>query len=144
MAFVHNHDSVYRTNRYDEPGTFRINPKSMRIDCNIPGLVQLVDTFRKVIGSFLEPAKRNFNECCFYRVESVGIFIIMFQRILKTILKVTLIFSVLFIAFALAFFVLMQNDVCTFGVTYFIAALTIFSDRSKVDFIARSCRSSTS
>lgn len=53
-----------------------------------------------------------------FRIDSIGIYVIMFERILKTVLKVIVIFSVLFIAFSLAFYILLNADVRLFWVEF--------------------------
>uniref|UniRef100_T1JBU7 Ion transport domain-containing protein n=1 Tax=Strigamia maritima TaxID=126957 RepID=T1JBU7_STRMM len=44
------------------------------------------------------------------RFDKVGIYVVMFLEILKTLVKALLIFSILFIAFGLAFFILLSHD----------------------------------
>lgn len=45
------------------------------------------------------------------RLDTVGLYVVMFGQILQTILKVVFVFSVLFIAFGLTFYVLLWEDV---------------------------------
>ena len=46
---------------------------------------------------------------CPFSFESVGIYVVMFVEIQKTLLRVLIIFSVLIIAFGLSFYILLSN-----------------------------------
>ena len=46
---------------------------------------------------------------CLSSFESVGIYVVMFVEIQKTLLRVLIIFSVLIIAFGLSFYILLSN-----------------------------------
>ena len=47
----------------------------------------------------------------YFRFDIAGIYVVMFMHILKTLVQVLLVFFFLIVAFALAFTVLMQNEV---------------------------------
>ena len=46
---------------------------------------------------------------CSYRFDIVGIYVVMFLEILYTLLRVLMIFSILIVAFGLAFYILLSN-----------------------------------
>ena len=48
-----------------------------------------------------------------YRFDIFGIYVVMFLEILKTLLQVLSVFSILLIAFGMAFFMLMNKEVIT-------------------------------
>ena len=45
------------------------------------------------------------------RIDVIGIYVVMFYVILKTLVRVVLVFMGLFIAFAMALFILMKDEV---------------------------------
>lgn len=49
--------------------------------------------------------------CVFCRFEGIGIYVVMFIEILKTLFRVVLLFFYLMFAFSLAFYALMLNQV---------------------------------
>lgn len=48
---------------------------------------------------------------CFCRFEGIGIYVVMFWEILRTLMRVVLLFFYLMLAFSLAFYALMLNKV---------------------------------
>lgn len=49
--------------------------------------------------------------CVFHRFEGIGIYVVMFMEILRTLFRVVLLFFYLMFAFSLAFYALMLNQV---------------------------------
>lgn len=49
--------------------------------------------------------------CCFFRFEGVGIYVVMFGEIMKTLVRIVMLFMYLLLAFGLAFHALMLNQV---------------------------------
>lgn len=50
-----------------------------------------------------------FSSSFFYRFDQVGIYVVMFLEILQTLIKVLVVFSILIIAFGLAFYILLSR-----------------------------------
>ncbi len=48
---------------------------------------------------------------CFSRFEGVGIYVVMFWEIMKTLVRIVMLFLYLMLAFSLAFYALMLNQV---------------------------------
>ena len=46
-----------------------------------------------------------------YRFDILGIYVVMFLEILRTLLQALFVFSLLIVAFGLAFFLLLKNEV---------------------------------
>jgi len=49
------------------------------------------------------------NFSLFFRFDQVGIYVVMFLEILQTLIKVLIVFSILIIAFGLAFYILLSR-----------------------------------
>ena len=47
----------------------------------------------------------------FYRFDVYGIYVVMFLEILRTLVRAIMVFSILFVAFGLAFYILMATEV---------------------------------
>lgn len=53
----------------------------------------------------------NWFNLCFCRFEGIGIYVVMFWEILRTLMRVVMLFFYLMLAFSLAFYALMLNQV---------------------------------
>lgn len=124
MDLVHNHTGICMPT-----GTLylKLHTQSMAMwhHSHIFCLVQYAAILTKVCqlaSNFLPTI--SLLHAAYFRLDSAGIYVVMFLHILRTLVKVSMVFSVLIVAYGLAFYMLLSHDVSKFAF-WFLSLLSV-------------------